>query len=133
MEEKLIQEAIKEEEIQEEIAEIQEVTEEDKYSLLGVEMPFEEYDFLLCEQSKGKELKVVDGKVVAEYHVPTGEELNVEKIYALKSELEKVKEDIEQETFGLVRGDYAEKKARAAEIVNELRVLEGKDLRGVKA
>ena len=40
----------------------------------------------------------------------------------LKSELAKIKEDIEQERFGLVRDDYAEKKARAAEIVNELRV-----------
>lgn len=48
--------------------------EEEKYSLLGVEMPFEEFDKLLCEQSKGKELKVIDGKVVAEYHIPTEEE-----------------------------------------------------------
>ncbi len=49
----------------------------------------------------------------------------------LKAELAKIKEDIEQETFGLVRGDYAEKKARAAEIINELRVLEGKEPRKV--
>lgn len=51
---------------------------------------------------------------------------------ALKAELAKIKEDIEQENFGLVRGDYAEKKARAAEIINELRVLEGKEPRGIK-
>ena len=50
---------------------------------------------------------------------------------ALKAELAKIKEDIEQEAFGLVRGDYAEKKARAAEIVNELRVLEGKEPREI--
>lgn len=50
----------------------------------------------------------------------------------LKAELEKIKEDIEQETFGIVRSDFAEKKARAAEIVNELRVLEGKEPRGVR-
>lgn len=50
----------------------------------------------------------------------------------LKAELEKIKEDIEQEAFGLVRSDYAEKKARAAEIINELRVLEGKEAREVK-
>ena len=51
----------------------------------------------------------------------------------LKEELEKIKEDIEQETFGIVRDDFAEKKKRAAEIINELRVLEGKEPRKVKA
>lgn len=50
----------------------------------------------------------------------------------LKAELAKIKEDIEQEVFGLLRDDYAEKKARAAEIINELRVLEGKEPRKVK-
>lgn len=54
------------------------------------------------------------------------------KIRALKAELEKIKEDIEQQTFGLVRDDYAVKKRRAAEIVNELRVLEGKEPRELK-
>ena len=48
-------------------------------------------------------------------------------------ELAKIKEDIEQERFGLVRDDYAEKKARAAEIINELRVLEGKQPREVQS
>lgn len=51
----------------------------------------------------------------------------------LKEELEKVKEDIEQETFGIVRVDFAEKKARAAQIINELRVLEGKEPRKVQS
>lgn len=50
----------------------------------------------------------------------------------LKAELAKIKEDIEQETFGLVRDDFAEKKARAAAIINELRVLEGKEPRAIK-
>ncbi len=49
----------------------------------------------------------------------------------LKAELAKIKEDIEQERFGIVRDDYPEKKARAAEIINELRVLEGKEAREV--
>ena len=54
------------------------------------------------------------------------------KRYAiLKEELVKIKEDIEQEVFGLVRDDYAVKKARAAEIINELRVLEGKEPREI--
>lgn len=47
--------------------------------LLGIEMPFEEFDRLLCEQSKGKELVVKNGKVVAIDHIVTEEELlNVE-------------------------------------------------------
>lgn len=32
---------------------------------LGIEITMEEFDLLMCEQSKGKELKVIDGKVVA--------------------------------------------------------------------
>lgn len=51
----------------------------------------------------------------------------------LKAELAKIKEDIEQETFGIVREDFAEKKARAAQIINELRVLEGKEPRKVQS
>lgn len=105
--------------------------EEQKYSLLGIEMPFEEFDRLLCEQSKGKELKVVEDKVVAEYHKPMAEEIKEQNIIELKAELAKIKEDIEQEVFGLVREDFAEKKARAAEIINGLRVLEGKEPREI--
>ena len=66
----------------------------------------------------------------------TAEELteraNKKRHAELKAELAKIKEDIEQETFGLVRDDFAEKKARAADIVNELRVLEGKEPREIK-
>ena len=108
-------------------------TEEQKYALFGVELSFEEFDFLMCEQAKGKELKVVDGKVVAEYRVTTEEELNEIRIGELKAELSKIKEDIEQEAFGIIRSDYAAKKDRAAEIINELRVLEGKEPREVKS
>lgn len=63
---------------------------------------------------------------------PTEDDLKIDHYEKLKKELEKIKEDIEQEAFGLVRDDYAEKKARAAEIVNELRVLEGKEKRSIK-
>lgn len=60
------------------------------------------------------------------------ERANRKRSMELKAELAKIKEDIEQETFGLVRDDFADKKARAAEIVNELRVLEGKEPREIK-
>lgn len=59
------------------------------------------------------------------------ERANRKRSAQLKAELSKIKEDIEQEAFGLARDDYAEKKARAAEIINELRVLEGKEPREV--
>lgn len=65
--------------------------------------------------------------------VPTEEEIKQNRIYDFKAELAKIKEDIEQEVFGLVRDDFAEKKARAAEIINELRVLEGKVPREVNS
>lgn len=60
---------------------------------------------------------------------PTQKEIKSLKILNLKAELASIKEDIEQETFGLVRDDYEAKKARAATIINELRVLEGKERR----
>lgn len=77
--------------------------------------------------------RVVNNLLTCEqYEDESQEELDVLKISALKVELEKIKEDIEQETFGLVRDDFAEKKLRAAEIVNELRMLEGKEPRDIK-
>lgn len=44
-------------------------------NLLGVEVTQEEFNNLLCEQANGKELKVIDGKVVAVEHEVTEEEL----------------------------------------------------------
>ena len=77
-----------------------------------------------------------ENEVLAPY-IKTAEEIKKEheikkahetaqQIAALKTELVKVMEDIEQEQLGIVRDDYVEKRARAAEIINELRVLEGK-------
>ena len=51
--------------------------------LLGIEMSLEEFDFLLCEQAKGKELVVEDGKVIARDRVVTREEINQNKILEL--------------------------------------------------
>lgn len=70
---------------------------------------------------------------IQEQPAPTEEEIKQNRIYKLKAELSKIKEDIEQETFGIMRDDFAEKKARAAEIINELRVLEGKVPREVNS
>ena len=55
---------------------------------LGIEMTPEEFDYLICEQNKGKELKVIDGKVVAVERVATQEELNQLKIMELTQKLQ---------------------------------------------
>ena len=93
-------------------------TEEERIFLIEPQAAYDEYeDIQVYVPYKEEELKkFADEKRHAE----------------LKAELEKIKEDIEQETFGIVRSDFAEKKARAAEIVNELRVLEGKEPREVR-
>lgn len=56
--------------------------------LLGVELTNEEFDYLMCEQAKGKELKVVDGKVVAVERVMTEQEKAQIRIAELKQKLQ---------------------------------------------
>ena len=55
--------------------------------LLNIEVTDEEFDRLICEQPKGKELKVVDGKVVAVEIVITEKELNQKRIIELTQNL----------------------------------------------
>jgi hypothetical protein len=61
--------------------------------LLGIEMSFEEFDHLMCEQSQGKDLKIVDGKVIAVEPQPQPidyEQLVISKIrerYSIDQEL----------------------------------------------
>ena len=43
--------------------------------LFNIELTDKEFDRLICEQNKGKELKVVNGKVVAIEHQTTEKEL----------------------------------------------------------
>ena len=56
--------------------------------LLGIEMTFEEFDRLLVAQSNGKELKVVDGKVVAVDRIITEQEKAQTRIGELKAKLQ---------------------------------------------
>lgn len=48
----------------------------------------EEKDYLFCEQAKGKELKVVDGKVVAVERTQTEQEKAQIRIFELKTKLQ---------------------------------------------
>lgn len=52
--------------------------------LLGINLDLQEFDFLMCEQSKGKELKVVDGKIVAVEYKPTQTEIYEKELKNLK-------------------------------------------------
>lgn len=58
--------------------------------LLNIEMSDVEFDKLMCEQSSGKELKVIDGKVVAIKREPTPKEIVTNKIQELKTKLEEL-------------------------------------------
>lgn len=51
--------------------------------LFGYDLEDEYFDFLFCEQTKGKEIVVENGKVVARIKVVTEEELNQNKILEL--------------------------------------------------
>ena len=52
--------------------------------LLGIEMSFEEFDRLMCEQAKGKELVVDNGKVIAIEHQENKQELAHKELLELK-------------------------------------------------
>lgn len=60
--------------------------------LLGVEVTQQEFNNLFCEQAKGKELKVLDGKVVA-----------VEKVF---TDRQKIERRIEELKALLLESDY---------------------------
>lgn len=52
--------------------------------LFNIELTNEEFNNLMCEQSNGKELKVINGKVVAVDRIITEEEKAQERISELK-------------------------------------------------
>ena len=55
--------------------------------LLGIKVTKEEFDYLMLEQENGKELVIVDGKVLAVNHELTEKEIIEEQILALKKNL----------------------------------------------
>lgn len=64
--------------------------------LFGIEMPLEEFDHLICEQNKGKELKVIDGKVIAVDHEVTQEELLRKELAELETWFEEYDNQVKQ-------------------------------------
>lgn len=93
--------------------------------LLGIELEPADFDRLICEQNAGKELKVIDGEVVAVACVLTQKETVSMQIAQLKQQIAKYKEDVEQvELFGMQRDDYEQKKELCKNIILQLRELE---------
>lgn len=107
------------------------------YSFSYDEMPPDEaYEYSETEYNFNDLAYVAkqDGKIYLDEEAKKKALDKIQKDYearTLKVELERIKEDIEQETFGLVRDDFTSKKRRAAEIINKLRVLEGKEPRAL--
>lgn len=97
--------------------------------ILGIEVSEKEFDFLFCEQAKGKELKVVDGKVVAVDHEVTEEELKEQRKFEITARLNQLSQDFVQAMAGAYFEDLEERKAEFQTLHNELRVLEGKEPR----
>ncbi len=52
--------------------------------LLGIKLTDKEFNFLICEYNKGKQLKVVGGKVVAVERVITEDQKKANRITELK-------------------------------------------------
>lgn len=100
--------------------------------LLGIEMSAKEFDYLMCEQNKGKELKVVDDKVVAVEHEVTEEELKAQRKFEIIERLNQLSQDFVQAMAGAYFEDLEERKAEFQTLHNELRVLEGKEPRQYK-
>lgn len=97
--------------------------------LLGIELTEEEFDRLLCEQSNGKELKVVDGKVVAVEHEITEEELKEQRISEIQHRLNELNQDFIQILCGAEIENADERKEEFKTLHNELRALLGKEPR----
>ena len=92
--------------------------------ILGIEVTDEEFDKFFCEQANGKELKVVNGKIVAEKHTATDEELKQLQIAELKQKL--LSTDylaIKYAEGELTADEYAETKAQRQEWRNQLNEL----------
>lgn len=91
--------------------------------LLGIEMPLEEFDALIVAQNNGKELKVIDDKVVAIDHILTQQECNEQHICDIKQRLTELSQDFIQAYMGAQFSDLDQRKAEFKQLHNELRIL----------
>lgn len=97
--------------------------------ILGIEVTEKEFDFLFCEQAKGKELKVADGKIVAVEHEFTEEELKEQRKFEIRQRLEQLSQDFVQVWCGAELADVNTRILEFQILHNELRALDGKEPR----
>lgn len=100
--------------------------------IFGIEVTDEEFDYFYNEQEKSKDLKAIDGKVVAVEHKATEEELTQKEIYELEARLKELSQDIVQIQCGAVFEDEDERIVEFREKHNRLRYLKGKKPREYK-
>lgn len=97
--------------------------------LLGIEVTQEEFNNLFCEQAKGKELKVVDGEVVAVEHELTEVEIIEQRKTDISKRLNQLSQDFIQLLCGAEIEDLEERRLEFQSLHNELRSLENKEPR----
>lgn len=100
--------------------------------LLGINLTFEEYYSLMKEQDKGKELKVIEGKITAIDPKPNQETLTNELIFKKTQRLEELTKDFAQVQAGFIIEDIEERKLEFQTLLNEVRVLQGKEQRQIQ-
>ncbi|MDR0462098.1 MAG: hypothetical protein LBG88_02055 [Christensenellaceae bacterium] len=100
----------------------------DEQSITNDRVMISDEVFEQCRTANMKGLDVIDknGSPVIVY--PTEEQLNEQRLQAeymsLKQEIIKIKERIEQVTYGMSRDDFEQNKQRFAQIVMRLREIE---------
>ena len=97
-----------------------------EYELFGINLEAEEFDRLMIAQNNGKELKVINGKVVAVDHEPTEEEIRYSRISEIQARLTELSQDITQMQCGAVFDDEEQRIKEFQDLHNELRGLLGK-------
>ena len=100
--------------------------------ILGIKVSREEGDYLICEHNKGKDLKIVDGKVVAVEHTPTAQELLQQQLNTKLKRLEELTKDFAQVQAGLIIDDIEDRKIEFQTLLNEVRILQGKEPRQIQ-
>ena len=100
-------------------------------NLLGIELTDEQFDYLMCQQSLGKELKVSNGQVIAVERQISQEELTQQEIKIKIVRLTELTKDLAQVEAGLVIDNLEERKAEFRTLLNEVRVLQGKQPREI--
>ena len=100
--------------------------------LLGIELSDKDFDFLMCQQNKGLELCVENGKVVAKEHIQTEEEKKQLRIAEINTRLTELTQDFVQADCGEIIEDIDARRTEFVTLHNELRVLLNKEPRKIK-